>query len=1055
MNQSSVYEYLSSSKHKQLLIAKGDKSADQISSIANLVGIKPFVLPDMRVDVGSDLRSYTAEIHQFLTQLGKYYSCTKEKVLIAPIRTLAIPFPRPELFIIKTIEFGDTIDLDGLKSELYYWGYHFSDITVQPGEVSLRGDIIDIYPIDADSPYRISLFDDEVESIHIYDPSTQKRQGDERESVSYGAAFLALNESEYEDLSARCEFSPYESFVKDIDALGLWHLDDLGENILERLGGIFAASMDEELSEIYSLSTPLIPRNSFLLPVVPTAKKWRDLEVADPNKLIEAHPDKKITIIARNESIVRGSGLIFGANVGRDLPTPTNDMSFVYQDGIINIMSPNELILSINKPIKRRKVKKASLVLDELSIGDYVVHENHGVGVFRGIVKREVLGATSEFVEIGYQGGDTLLIPVSSLETVDRYIAEGGSLPVLDRMGKASFKRLKEKVKDKLFAIASQIINLSAQRHLKRGIVLKGGQLFHVSSDTLRDNGQNTKHQTPTNEQVAGSNVGQGVPTPTNDLNTDDDGTVVDIALEHKIFMSKAGFEHTEDQIKAIDEMLSEMASGRMMDMLLSADVGFGKTEVAMNGIFIAVKNGFQAMMIAPTTLLSSQHYKSLTERFYDFGISVAKLDRFTTPKEKKRVLSGLADGSIDVVVGTHALLGAKFKDLALVVIDEEHKFGVKQKEALKEMAIDVHLLSMSATPIPRSLNLALSQLKSFAEILTPPESRVGVRTFVKSYDPKIIKEAISRELRRGGQIFYVYNSIAGIEAKRDELVDIFPKLRIAVLHSKISAKETEDEMMKFEDGEYDVLLSTSIVESGIHMPHANTMIVDGADRFGMADLHQLRGRVGRGGKEGFCYFIVEDTESLTDAAKRRLLALESHSELGSGATLAYHDLQIRGGGNIIGEAQSGHIKQVGYSLYLRMLEDAIRELSGKSREVAHQIEVKLNISAYLNEELIPEDRLRLELYRRLSQCESTDEVYSIEEEIADRFGTLDMLTKQFIDVILIKVLAKKHEISHISSYQNKIFIDFLKNDIKKVTLEAKSKDDDDIIDTLLSYLRK
>jgi transcription-repair coupling factor (superfamily II helicase) len=642
------------------------------------------------------------------------------------------------------------------------------------------------------------------------------------------------------------------------------------------------------------------------------------------------------------------------------------------------------------------------------------------------------LGATSEFVEIGYQGGDTLLIPVSSLETVDRYIAEGGSVPVLDRMGKASFKRLKERVKDKLFAIASQIINLSAQRHLKRGVVLESSeqgalrQAQGIQGSGFRVQGDNN------------IKLSHG-----------------EIVLQHKIFLAKAGFEHTEDQLRAIKEMLSEMSSGRMMDRLLSADVGFGKTEVAMNGMFVAAKNGYQAMMVAPTTLLSSQHYKSLKERFYDFGISVAKLDRFTTAKEKRTVLAGLIDGSIDVVVGTHALIGTKFKDLALIVIDEEHKFGVKQKEALKEMAVDVHVLSMSATPIPRSLNLALSELKSFSEILTPPELRVGVRTFVKSYDPKVIKESIRREIRRGGQVFYVYNSIAGIKDKRDELLEIMPKLRIAVLHSKINAKETEDEMMKFEDGEYDVLLSTSIVESGIHMPHANTMIVDGADRFGMADLHQLRGRVGRGGREGYCYFVVEDTDILTDAAKRRLLALESHSELGSGATLAYHDLQIRGGGNIIGEAQSGHIKQVGYSLYLRMLEDAIRELSGKSREAAHQVEVKLSISAYLNEELIPGDRLRLELYRRLSQCESVEEVYSIEEEISDRFGTLDTLTKQFIDVILIKVLAKKQGISHISSYQNKIFVEFLEKDREKEIIVSKSKDDDDIIDVLLVYLHK
>ncbi len=998
MRQAPLFEYLENGTDKALILCRDDAAAEQTAAVVRLHGIEPFVLPDLRVVTGEDLRTYDVEVRQLLTTLHRYYETDAPRMLIAPLRTVLVPFPKRAYFARERIEFGDTIDLKGLKDRLYHWGYHFADITVQPGEVSFRGDIIDLYPIDAESPYRLSLFDDEVESIHRFDPSTQKRQGDEVEEVLYTPAFLALDEAEYTALKARCETSPYESFVKDIDALGLWHLGELGESPLERFAAVFAEDLSTELEEMYELSEPLVPRKAFLLPTVPAAKVWRDLEVADPNKLIEVHPDKAVTIVARNESIVRGSSLV---EMGR--------LSFVYQEGIVQLMGPDRLILSLNKPIKRTKVKKASMILDELSPGDYVVHENHGVGIFRGIEKREVLGATSEFVVITYQGDDTLLIPVSSLETVERYIAEGGAVPVLDRMGKASFKRLKEKVREKLFAIASQIINLSAQRHLKKGIRLELG---------IR------------NEELG-------------------------ISVEYQKFFAAAGFVHTEDQKRAIDEMLEEMSSGRMMDRLLSADVGFGKTEVAMNGIFAAVKNGYQAMMIAPTTLLSSQHFKSLKERFYDFGITVGKLDRFTTPKEKRALLAGLEEGTIDVVVGTHALLGARFKNLALVVIDEEHKFGVKQKEALKEMAIDVHVLSMSATPIPRSLNLALSQLKSFSEILTPPLERVGVRTFVKSYDPKVIKEAITRETRRGGQIFYVHNSIAGIEAKRDALLEILPKLRIAVLHSKISAKETEEEMLKFEDGEYDVLLSTSIVESGIHMPHANTMIVDGADRFGMADLHQLRGRVGRGGREGFCYFLVEDTEALTENATRRLLALESHSELGSGATLAYHDLQIRGGGNIIGEAQSGHIKQIGYGLYLRMLEDAIRELSGQSKEVAHQVEMKLSVTAYLSEALITEDRLRLELYRRLALCESVGEVYAIEEEISDRFGKPDVVTRQFIDVMAIKVLALQKGISKVSSYQNRIFFEYLDEKIEKKIIESPSKDDDDIIAATLGFLRR
>ena len=1006
ISQSNIYEYLEPGTERPLLICADDKETKQVADVANLLGYETFVLPDIRVSVGEDMRPYAEELQLFFAQLFGFYRAGGEKrLLIAPLHTVLLPFPKPELYDELRIEFGETLPLAELKEKLYRWGYHFTDIAAQRGEVSFRGDIIDIFPVKSDKPYRISLFDEEVESIHHYDETTQKREGEELEDLTVTPAFLALDEEEYEALKSRCEYSGYDTFVKDIDSLGLWHLEGLAQNAFDTAKGVLCRNLDEELNEIYELDTPLVERKAFLLPTIPEATRYRDLEVADPNKLLESHKDKQITVLARNESIVRGSQLHSFENI-----------TFVYQDGIVNLLGPDKLILSLNKPLKRKKVKKASIILDELKPGDYVVHENHGVGIFKGIEKREVLGATSEFVTIMYQNEDTLLIPVSNLEVIDRYVAEGGALPVLDRMGKASFKKLKGKVKEKLFAIASQIINLSAQRHLKKGIRL-------VSS-----------------EQGAKS--------------SEERELEAKIAAEHQLFMAKAGFVHTEDQERAIFEMLEDMQSGRMMDRLLSADVGFGKTEVAMNGMFIAVKNGYQAMMIAPTTLLTSQHYKSLKERFYEWDIKVAKLDRFTSTKEKNTILRGLEEGSIDVVVGTHALLKAKFKNLALVVIDEEHKFGVKQKEALKEMSIDTHLLSMSATPIPRSLNMALSQVKSFSEILTPPTERQGVRTFVKSYDEKVIKEAILRELRRGGQIFYVFNSIAGIEEKKKELLEILPKLRIAVLHSKVSSKETEDEMLKFEDGEYDVLLSTSIVESGIHMPHANTMIVDGADNFGIADLHQLRGRVGRGGKEGYCYFVVTDKERLSDNARRRLLALESHSDLGSGAVLAFHDLEIRGGGNIIGEAQSGHIKQIGYSLYLRMLEDAIRELSGQSKEVTQQVDMKLAIQAYLSEELIEEDRLRLELYRRLAQCESVGEVYEIESEIADRFGKPDTVTRQFIDVMVMKVLAREQGIAKVSSYGENVFIEFAEEGKERVVLKAASKDDDDIIAAAMGYLK-
>jgi len=998
ISQARLFEYLEDeSAPRELVVCDSDEEAARLGDAARLAGFEACVLPDMRVSAGEDLRSYDVEIVRLLEALERFYEAQKagkKRVLISPFRTLGLPFPEAAYFRRFTLEFGESIDVEGLKTKLYAWGYRFSDIVMSEGEVSFRGDIIDIFPRGSDTPVRISLFDTEIEQISPFDPGTQKRAKEELEAVEIPPAFLALDSEAYDALKARCEASVHDVFVKDVASLGLWHLGELGYMPLSRFKAILARNLDSELEEFFSLHTPLIARKDFVLPVLPEATRWRDLEAVDAKKLIEAHPDKKVTILARNESVVRGS----------DIPLGDARISFVYSEGIVHLMSPQRLILSLNKPQKQKRVKKPTLVLDELKPGDYVVHETHGVGVFKGIEKREVLGATSEFVTIEYQGGDTLQIPVSNLEVIDRYVADSGTLPVMDKLGKSSFKRLKAKAKEKLFAIASQLINLSAQRLLQKGVVLKS------------------------------------------------DG---DVGAELALFQAQAGFVYTEDQKRAIEEILAELASGRTMDRLLSADVGFGKTEVAMNAMFTAVKNGYQAMMIAPTTLLSAQHFKTLKARFDAWSdIRIAKLDRYTSAKEKKAVLAGLKEGTIDIVVGTHALLKAEFARLALVVVDEEHKFGVKQKEALKAMTANVHVLSMSATPIPRSLNLALSKIKTFSEILTPPLQRVGVRTFVKNYDEKVVKEAILRELRRGGQVFYVFNSIAHIEEKKRALLELLPDLRIAVLHSQISAAKTEEEMLKFEAGEYDVLLSTSIVESGIHLPNANTMIVDGADRFGIADLHQLRGRVGRGGKEGYCYFLVRDKEQLTDNAARRLLALESHSELGSGAVLAFHDLEIRGGGNIIGEAQSGHIKQIGYGLYLRMLEEAICELSGEIKEEERHVEMKLAVRAYLNEELIDEDRLRLELYRRLSQCESAGEVYEIAAEIEDRFGRLDEITRQFIEIMAMKVRAKALGISKISSYGDKVFIEYADEDKAREVLPAPSKDDDDIVATAAAFVK-
>ena len=517
-------------------------------------------------------------------------------------------------------------------------------------------------------------------------------------------------------------------------------------------------------------------------------------------------------------------------------------------------------------------------------------------------------------------------------------------------------------------------------------------------------------------------------------------------------FVQRAGFSYTEDQVKACEDILEDFKSSRVMDRLLSGDVGFGKTEVAMNAIFPVLKSGFSVFFFVPTTLLSHQHYQSLKKRFEEFDLKVFKLDRFTNAKEKKYLLEELKNNTPCVVVGTHALLSVECENVALVIIDEEHKFGVKQKEKLKEFSQNSHLLSMSATPIPRSLNQALSSIKSYSILQTPPEDRLDVRSFVRESEDALLKEAILRELRRGGQIFYIHNHIASIKQCEKHLKSLFKDLRILILHSKIDAKTTEEEMLKFENKAYDLLLCTSIVESGIDLPNVNTIIIEKSERFGMADLHQLRGRVGRSNKQGYCYFLVEDKANLSEAALKRLVSLESNSFLGAGSLLAYHDLEIRGGGNLLGLDQSGHIEQIGYSLYLKMLEDELNALSKNESVCENKLELKLNINAFLNPELINEDSLRLELYRRLSKCEDSSRLYEIEAEIEDRFGKLDLYTKQFLALIRIKILASG-KFKAISNYMQNIQL--IKINDEKEVIKAKSKDEDDILEAILVYLRK
>ncbi len=991
MIQSSLYRALNKGFDYQILACKDFKESKLAKEVISYFkpNTKAILFPEFRAKKNDDLRSFFEEFLQLLGGLREFYQALENKqetIIIAPISALLHPLPKKELLESFKITLLEKYNLKDLKDKLFYYGYEILDLVEVEGEASFRGDIVDIYAPNSKA-YRLSFFDTECESIKEFDPTTQMSLKEDLLEIEIPPTLFSLDEPSYKDLKTKVEQSPLNSFSKDLTSFGLWFLGEKANDLLHAYKSVISPKALEEIQELASLNELDGERFKFLK-VLENPQGYEDLEIHAHalEGFIALHSNHKITLLAPNKTILDNAISAL----------EKSNIECVIAPFVLNFKTPDGIFISLNSFERKKKRQKSRLALNELNPGEWVVHDDYGVGVFSQLIQHSVLGSKRDFLEIAYLGEDKLLLPVENLHLIARYVAQSDSVPAKDRLGKGSFLKLKAKVKTKLLEIAGKIIELAAERNLILGKKMD----THLA--------------------------------------------------ELEVFKSHAGFEYTSDQEKAITEISKDLSSKRVMDRLLSGDVGFGKTEVAMHAIFCAFLNGFQSTLVVPTTLLAHQHFETLRARFENFGVKVARLDRYAS--EKNKLLKAVELGLVDVLVGTHAILGAKFKNLGLVVVDEEHKFGVKQKEALKELSKSVHFLSMSATPIPRTLNMALSQIKGISSLKTPPTDRKPSRTFLKEKNDELLKEIIYRELRRNGQIFYIHNHIASISKVKTKLEELIPKLKIAILHSQINANKSEEIMLEFAKGNYQVLLCTSIVESGIHLPNANTIIIDNAQNFGLADLHQLRGRVGRGKKEGFCYFLIEDQKSLNEQALKRLLALEKNSYLGSGESIAYHDLEIRGGGNLLGQDQSGHIKNIGYALYTRMLEDAIYELSGGKKRLEKSVEIQLGVSAFLNPELIASDSLRLDLYRRLSLCENTDEVGQIHEEIEDRFGKIDDLSAQFLQIITLKILANQLGILKLSNFNQNITLTY--SDGKKESLKAPSKDDNDILETLLKHLR-
>jgi transcription-repair coupling factor (superfamily II helicase) len=607
-----------------------------------------------------------------------------------------------------------------------------------------------------------------------------------------------------------------------------------------------------------------------------------------------------------------------------------------------------------------------------------VVHADHGIGRFDGLTTITALGAPHDCLEIAYAGGDKLYLPVENIELLTRY-GSGDGVAQLDRLGGAAWQGRKARLKQRLREIASELIKIAALRQLREAPVLVPPQ------------------------------------------------------VEYDEFVARFPYDETDDQAASIQAVLDDLASGKPMDRLVCGDVGFGKTEVALRAAFIAAFSGLQVAVVVPTTLLARQHFATFTQRFKGLPVRVAQASRLVSTKDLQAAKASLAEGTTDIIVGTHALLGKSitFNRLGLLVVDEEQHFGVGHKERLKHLREEVHVLTLTATPIPRTLQLALSGVRELSLISTPPVDRLAVRTYISPFDPVIIREALRRERYRGGQSFYVVPRIADLEEVREFLAEQTPELKVATAHGQLTPGGLEDVMTAFYDGKYDVLLSTAIVESGLDIPNANTLIVHRADMFGLAQLYQLRGRVGRSKPRAYAYFTTPNGQRLTEGAEKRLKVLQSLDTLGAGFSLASHDLDIRGGGNLLGEEQSGHIREVGFELYQSMLEEAVAALKGGDLgEVQDQWspQISLGTSVLIPDSYVADLQLRLGLYRRLSALELRPDIDAFAAEMVDRFGELPQEVRHLLDVVEIKGLAKLAGLQQVDAGPKGAVVAFRKN---------------------------
>ncbi|KKB35287.1 transcription-repair coupling factor [Bacillus thermotolerans] len=967
----------------------------------------------------------------------------------------------------KTLTVGEDIDLDETMNRLLQMGYQRADMVDAPGEFSLRGGIIDIYPLTSEHPVRIELFDTEVDSIRTFSIENQ-RSIENKTSIQISPVtelpytteqliVLAQRLEEQLDRSLKkvkqAETSQLmkENILSEIDRLkqgipieGLskyisllykqpMHLMDY----LQEEGIIFfdeisrireiSDSLEQEEVEWYtalleegkivhdvrmshtfsdtmsSIRQPVI-HLSLLMRKVPNTKpanivkfssrpmqdfhgqmnvlhteveRWKKLgmtvlflgeNVERIKKIQQTLEDYEIEAAASTEkNIVTEHAVQVGIG--------SLSSGFEFTGLKLAVVTEQELFNKKAKRNKRRqKLSNAERIksYSELKPGDYVVHVNHGIGKYLGIETLEIKGAHKDYLNIKYQGTDQLYVPVEQIELVQKYVGSEGKEPKVYKLGGNEWKRVKSKVQSSVEDIADDLIKLYAEREAAKGYA------FSPDGEMQRE------------------------------------------------FEAAFPYEETEDQLRSIQEIKFDMEKERPMDRLLCGDVGYGKTEVAIRAAFKAISDGKQVAFLVPTTILAQQHYETISERFQGFPITVGLLSRFRTRKQQTETIKGLKSGTVDIVVGTHRLLSKdiQYRDLGLLIVDEEQRFGVRHKEKIKQLKTNVDVLTLTATPIPRTLHMSMLGVRDLSVIETPPENRFPVQTYVTEHNPALIREAIERELARDGQVFYLYNRVEDIERKADEIAMLAPDARVAYAHGQMTESELENVILSFLEGESDVLVTTTIIETGVDIPNVNTLIVHDADRMGLSQLYQIRGRVGRSNRVAYAYFMYRKDKVLSEAAEKRLQAIKEFTELGSGFKIAMRDLSIRGAGNLLGSQQHGFIDSVGFDLYSQMLKEAIERKQGTgNKETVPPFEVEISIDAYIPDTYINDSRQKIEMYKRFRSIDSLEEMEELQEEMIDRFGEYPREVADLFKVAEMKVHATVSGLELIKQEKDSVYI--------------------------------